>query len=133
MDHMPKTFLKHLSVIHKVTVPRSQTIDGSHGLLGDLLYVFGSSRRAASSESITEGTRIHDVAKGIADNFILNPLNTGEQFNLLSISQGSVTTAQAVINISRDPSKYGLNEKFRIDNLILGGSPINKKSKLYNR
>jgi RHS repeat-associated protein len=111
----------------------SQTVDGSHGLLGDMLHVIGNSQRPASSRSIKEGTRIHDVAMGIAQNLLDNPLDkeNGEQFNVMGFSQGSVTTAQAVIDIFRDPSKYGLDDNFKIDNLVLGGSPIAKDSKLF--
>jgi hypothetical protein len=109
----------------------SQTVDGSHGLLGDMMHVLWNSQKPASTNSIVEGTRIYDVANGIAQNIIDNPLAEGEQMNVMGFSQGSVTTAQAVIDIFRDPSKYGLGEDFKIDNLILGGSPVSKNSKLY--
>ncbi|GGP06310.1 hypothetical protein GCM10010992_26010 [Cloacibacterium rupense] len=109
----------------------SQTVDGSHGLFGDMLHVMWNSQKSASSNSIVEGTRIFDVAEGIAQNILNNPLGDGEQMNVMGFSQGSVTTAQAVIDIFRDPSKYGLDDNFKIDNLILGGSPISKDSSLY--
>lgn len=109
----------------------SQTVDGSHGLAGDMMHVLFNSRRPVRSRRIKEGTRIYDVASGIAKNVIDNPLKDGEQMNVVAFSQGSVTTAQAVVDIFRDPSKYGLGDDFKIDNLVLGGSPVSKKSKLY--
>lgn len=109
----------------------SQTVDGSHGLFGDMVHVMFNAQRPASTESIVEGTRIYDVANGIAQNILQNPLADGEQMNVMGFSQGSVTTAQAVVDIFRDPSKYGLDENFKIDNLILGGSPVSKDSDLY--
>jgi RHS repeat-associated protein len=109
----------------------SQTVDGSHGLLGDILHVFNHSRRAVSTRRIKKGTRIHDVASGIAQNLINNPLEDGEQMNIVAFSQGSVTTSQAVVDIFRDISKYGLSDDFKIDNLVLGGSPVSKDSKLF--
>ena len=109
----------------------SQTVDGSHGLFGDMLHVMFNAQRPASTGSIVKGTRIYDVANGIAQNIIQNPLAEGEQMNVMGFSQGSVTTAQAIVDIFRDPAKYGLDENFKIDNLILGGSPVAKDSELY--
>ena len=64
-----------------------------------------------------------------------NPLNVkeGEQMNILSTSQGTVTAAQAAIAMVENPTKYGLAEGFKIDNLVLAGSPLSKKSKLYKK
>lgn len=113
----------------------SATIDGSHTMLGDMLHVISNSQRPASAKSIKEGTRIYEVASGIAKNVLDNPLDeeNGERLNILGLSQGSTTTAQAVVEIFRDPSKYGLDENFKIDNLILGGSPVAKDSKLFKK
>lgn len=88
-------------------------------------------KKPASSRSIKEGTRIYEVAKGIADDLKVRPLQQGEQLNIMGFSQGSVTTAQAVIDMWKNPEKYGLDENFKIDNLILGGSPIAEDSKLF--
>jgi RHS repeat-associated protein len=109
----------------------SLTVDGSHGLMGDMLHVMVNAQKPASSRSIKEGTRIYEVAKGIANDLRERPLQGGEQLNVMGFSQGSVTTAQAVIDMIKNPSKYDLDENFKIDNLILGGSPIAKNSKLF--
>jgi hypothetical protein len=84
-----------------------------------------------STRRIKKGTRIHDVASGIAQNLINNPLEDGEQMNIVAFSQGSATTLQAVVDIFRDISKYGLSDDFKIDNLVLGGSPVSMDSKLF--
>ncbi|WP_109851009.1 DUF6443 domain-containing protein [Aquimarina sp. AU58] len=124
---------KALSVYTAQYNTTSQTVDGSHGLMGDMIHVLFNSQKPTRSRGIKEGTRIHDVASGIAQNLLDNPLEKGEQMNVVGFSQGSVTTSQAVVDIFRDPSKYGLGDDFKIDNLILGGSPVSKKSKLYKR
>jgi hypothetical protein len=67
------------------------------------------------------------AAMQIWDNMSSNPIDrsAGEKFNLVGTSMGSVTAAQtALFLLAKD-------ENLVIDNLVLGGSPINKRSSLY--
>jgi hypothetical protein len=111
----------------------SLTLDGSHTQFGDMLHTIACSRRPAREKSIKPTTRIYEVASGIANNWLQNPLNHSqqEQFNIMGFSQGSVTTAQAVIDLFRNPSKYALNDQFKINYLLLGGSTIRKDTRLF--
>ena len=109
------------------------TLDGSHSPLGDMFHVLAWSRRPAPGKSIKSQTRIYEVANGIAQSWIQNPIDieAGEQFNLMGFSQGSVTTAQALIDLFRNPSKYGIDHRFKVDYLLLGGSTIRKETRLF--
>ena len=109
------------------------TLDGSHTQFGDMLHIVACSRRPVREKRIKPTTRIYEVASGIANNWLQNPLNESqhEQFNIMGFSQGSVTTAQAVIDLFRNPSKYKLNEQFKITYLLLGGTTIRKDTPLF--
>lgn len=117
----------------KLYTTSALTLDGSHSPLGDMFHVLAWSRKPAPSKSIKPNTRIYEVAEGIAQNWIEHPIKieAGEQFNLMGFSQGSVTTAQALIDIFRNPAKYGLNNSFKVNYLLLGGSTICKDTKLF--
>ena len=67
--------------------------------------------------------RITSTVKQIKDDLKNNPLEKGEQFNLTGYSTGSVTMAQAALQLA--------NGGQMIDNLVLIGSPILNDSELY--
>ncbi|MFD2914936.1 SpvB/TcaC N-terminal domain-containing protein [Psychroserpens luteus] len=107
----------------------SKTIDGSFSTFSDMMHVMWNGQKPLRGLA-PEGSRIHNVASSIAQDFISNTLQEGEQNNLVGASQGSVTIAQAAIQLLENPSEYGLDDDYTIDNLVLVGSPVNKDSKL---
>ncbi|SMC46161.1 RHS repeat-associated core domain-containing protein [Moheibacter sediminis] len=110
----------------------SKTIDGSFSTIGDMLHVMWNGQKPLLDVAPI-GSRIHNVASGIAQDIINNPLKDGEQNNIVGASQGSVTVAQAVIQLLVNPEEYGLDGSYKIDNLVLVGSPIHEDSKLMDK
>ncbi|SHL81608.1 RHS repeat-associated core domain-containing protein [Chitinophaga jiangningensis] len=110
----------------------SKTIQGSMGgRLADMGYVAWHGQRPALN--VTKDKRAMMMIKSIVADLQQNPLKEGEQMNILATSQGSVTAGQAAIAMVEDPTKFGLEEGFKIDNLVLAGSPLSPKSKLYKK
>ncbi len=70
------------------------------------------------------------AANDIAENLRNRNLEEGEPLNIVGASMGSVTAAQAAILLLSDEKRYGVK---KIDNLVLGGSPIPKDSDLYKK
>jgi RHS repeat-associated protein len=62
---------------------------------------------------------VGEIIKGLKN----NPLEKGEQLNLAGYSYGSVLQAQVVLKLSE--------KGYKVDNLILIGSPISNDSELY--
>ncbi len=97
--------------------------------LPDMKFVVRHGQKPAlSAES---DVRIINTVKAIAADIVANPQQPGEQINVMGTSQGSVTVAQAAIFLVEHPEDYGLGKDFKIDNLVLVGSPVDKKSELY--
>lgn len=74
--------------------------------------------------------RVENAAQEIANDILANNIQQlqdegKEKINLVGTSMGSVTIAQAAVLLLEDPVKYGLDEDFKIDNLVLLGTPIN--------
>ncbi|XLS30004.1 RHS repeat-associated core domain-containing protein [Flavobacteriaceae bacterium M23B6Z8] len=85
--------------------------------------------RLISPSDIEEIPRQHSAidraVEQIQGNLADSPLEEGEQFNLAGYSYGSVLQAQVALRLAND-GQY-------IDNLILIGSPISDKSKLFKQ
>jgi len=110
----------------------SKTIQGSSGgRLADMAYVAWHGQRPRLN--ITNDKRAMMMINSIVADLQQNPLKEGEQMNILGTSQGSVTAAQAAIAMVEDPTNFGLAKDFKIDNLVLAGSPLSPKSKLYKK
>lgn len=78
--------------------------------------------------------RIVKAAQAIANDLLNNPPTPDDdQINLMGISQGSVTIAQSAILLLENPEAFGLDENFKIDNLILVGAPVDPDSELYKK
>jgi RHS repeat-associated protein len=110
----------------------SRTIQGSkNGRLADMGYV--AWRGQAPRSNPFNDRRAVMAASAIAADLNSHPLQEGEQFNILGTSQGSVTSAHAVILLLENPEAFGLSGDIKVDNLVLAGSPLSKGSKLYKR
>ena len=82
--------------------------------------------RASDIEEIPrQHSAIDRAVEQIQGNLADSPLEEGEQFNLAGYSYGSVLQAQVALRLAND-GQY-------IDNLILIGSPISDKSKLFKQ
>jgi len=77
--------------------------------------------------------RIANVAHTIAQDLIKNPKVGDEQINLMGTSQGAVSVAQAAVFLAENPERFGLDKNFKIDNLVLVGSPVATESALYKK
>jgi hypothetical protein len=110
----------------------SKTVQGSKGgRIMDMLYVAWRGQRPRLN--VSNDKRAMMIAYSIAADLNSNPLKEGEQMNILATSQGTVSTTHAAIAMLEDPTKFGLDENFTIDNLVLAGSPLDPKSKLYKK
>ena len=112
-------------------------VNASSGQLGDIGFtaVYRNNSRfdyataqGQGGASVDRGVRarhksIDAAYQQIKDNIKENELEEGEQFNLAGYSFGSVLQAQVALKLA-DDGTY-------IDNLVLIGSPISSKSKLY--
>ena len=97
----------------------------------DLAFVVNYGWKPAVS--VTSDERIKNVAYTIAEDLIKNPKVGDEQINLMGTSQGAVNVAQAAIFLLEDPESFGLDKNFKIDNLVLVGSPVAEESELYKK
>ena len=105
---------------------------GSRGMFSDMLHVLW--RGSFPTLRYQNSGRIHDAAKEIADGVIdAAKTNANEPVSIVGASQGSVTAAQATIQLLEHPERYDLPDNFTIDNLVLVGSPIQKGSAIYNQ
>ncbi|MBX2900742.1 MAG: hypothetical protein KF775_13895 [Cyclobacteriaceae bacterium] len=117
---------------YSLTVVGSNPSNSKNGLVAripDMKFVVNYGQKPALS--VQSDIRIANVANVIAQDIINNPRNPGEQINILGTSQGSVSVAQASIFLLENSEQYGLGRDFKIDNLILAGSPVDIDSKLY--
>jgi RHS repeat-associated protein len=92
----------------------------------DMLYAASRSARKPALP-ILKDIHIRNTVREIENDLNKNPLKDGENFNLIGLSMGSINAAQAAIVLLRRGTVD------RIDNLILGGSPINLESRLYRK
>ena len=107
--------------------------DANIDRLHDALYTVWASQRPRWH--IKRDKRAMSIINGIVSDIKSNPINRddGEELNLVGTSQGSVSIAQASYAMLKNPKKFGLSEDFKIDNLVLAGSPIDINSKLYKK
>jgi len=84
-------------------------------------------------QSLNTDDRICNAVAQIVQDVTQNKLSPDEKVNLLGTSMGAVTTAQAALYILEHKEELGLSADFKIDNVILAGSAVNTKSKLYKR
>jgi RHS repeat-associated protein len=99
--------------------------------LTDALFVAKYGQKPVPS--LTTDHRIANAVAQIVEDITKNPLAPGEKVNLIGTSMGAVTTAQAALYILEHKEELGLSADVRIDNVILSGSTVNVKSKLYKR
>ena len=117
----------------QVSIFESDEVNHLVAALPDMQFVMNKGQRP-SLEAIND-IRVQKAAYAIANDLLLNPINPeiGEEMNIVGTSQGSVTAALAAIAMLENPEKYGLDENFKIDNLVLVGAPVHKKSALYKK
>ena len=101
---------------------------GSKGYFGDMAHVWW--RGSFPTMNYMSSGRIHNAAQSIAAG-IKEDYN--EPISVVGASQGSVTSAQATIQLLEHWEEYGLEEQPTIENLVLVGSPIQKGSALWNK
>jgi hypothetical protein len=99
--------------------------------LPDMLFVKEFGQKPA--RSLEKDIRIIKVAVAIAADIHENPLQPGEQLNIMGASQGAVSVAQAVYFLLKYPTDFELDSNFSIHNLVLVGAPVHKRSKLFRR
>jgi hypothetical protein len=97
----------------------------------DMVFVKEYGQRPA--KDYEADIRIIKVAAAIAYDLVQHPLQPGEQVNLLGASQGAVSVAQAAYFLMKYPCEFGLDSCFGLNHLVLVGSPVHKKSKLYRK
>lgn len=99
--------------------------------LTDALFVAKYGQKPV--QSLSTDHRIANAVTQIVQDATQHPLDPGEKVNLIGTSMGAVTTAQAALYILEHKKELGLPDDFRIDNVILAGSTVNVKSRLYKR
>lgn len=108
-------------------------INASHGTKGDIAFTANYRDNGYSNSyegrhgilQLRSDLQIDKAVNDIKDDLSNNPLAVGEQLNLAGYSYGSVLQAHAALKLA--------NGGTYIDNLILVGSPISSKSKLFNQ
>ncbi len=128
------TALTSGGIINKVIPGSFPNLNKKSGIMQrvpDMMFVVNFAHKPVISEH--DDIRILNVVSSISADLIANPPGAGEQINLMGTSQGSVSIAQAAILMLENPEKYGLDKNFKIDNLVLVGSPIDKESELYKK
>ena len=84
-------------------------------------------------QSLNTDDRICNAVAQIVKDATQNKLEPDEKVNMVGTSMGAVTTAQAALYILEHKEELGLSADFKIDNVILAGSTVNVKSRLYKR
>lgn len=110
-----------------------QRINASHGTYGDIAFtsMFKDNGYSNNMEGrhgslqLRNDLQIDKAVNDIKNDLSNNPLAGGEQLNLAGYSYGSVLQAHAALKLA--------NEGTYINNLILVGSPISSKSKLFKQ
>jgi RHS repeat-associated protein len=125
---VPIAFKPYLDA-HKTYCKTIQASKNGRG--ADGLYVIWHGQKPRID--ISNDKRAMMMINSIVADLSANPLKPGEQMNIVATSQGTVSAAQAAISMLEDPTKYGLEVGFTIDNLVLAGSPIDNDSKLYQK
>jgi len=97
----------------------------------DMIFVKEYGQRP--TRDYADDIRIINVAATIAYDLVQFPLLPGEQINLLGTSQGAVSVAQAAYFLLKYPVEFGLDNNFILHHVILAGSPVHKKSKLFKK
>ena len=104
---------------------------GNNPRLTDAMFVAKYGQKPV--QSLNTDHRIANAVTQIVQDATQHPLNPGEKVNLIGTSMGAVTTAQTALYILEHKKELGLPDDFRIDNVILAGSTVNTKSRLYKR
>jgi hypothetical protein len=97
----------------------------------DMIFVKEYGQKPASEYD--DNIRIIKVAGAIALDIVEHPLQPGEAVSIMGTSQGAVSVAQAVYFLLKYPVEFGLDSNFSVKHLVLAGSPVHKKSKLYRK
>ncbi|MDR6545175.1 pimeloyl-ACP methyl ester carboxylesterase [Chryseobacterium rhizosphaerae] len=110
-------------------------VNASHGKMGDIGFVGDYRNREWKSEfgvagpvkigGVREDKQYQRALKGIMNDLKKNPLKEGEQLNLTGYSYGSVLQEHLAIGLA--------DKGYKIDNLILIGSPTSDGSDLMNK
>jgi hypothetical protein len=106
-------------------------IHASHGKFGDMTFVdmFRNSQATGNAQTgvikAMSDKQIRKAVNDIVTDLTKNPLKEGEQLNLTGYSYGAVAQAHIAVALAE--------KGYKVDNLILIGSPTSDDSQLMNK